>query len=528
MSDLFDMFTGNRGVPRRKSRITVHRDALDDGVLGDITAKAELFSKELDAKPTVEIDGKQHEIENWPDFMGDAFRSLHTISDPGVMNPDEILPSHEPIRRVMQRFIGSEQFKAMKPDTTHDEIASAFGTMRAAPKLRELATGEMSSLFEDAKHADKAENRIERAETKLEDLREQARQMHEQGQPIDGDLRDKIDEQVKRKTNARHDLAKIQQDMANKPVTTGAAQVIEQAAKDAKEGVEVVRSLPGMGKGQKQQMNADEALRLANLFAENPQLFQIAKMLGRIMRDMRFKRARRMQGGIEEVVDIKLGNDLPQVLPAQLMHMRHPLLKRWFLRRYIQASLLQRERQGTTEAGRGPLVVVVDESASMSWDGNMRFVWAKALAMAIIAIARKERRDAAVVSFASAGQTEVWEFPWKEPMDAARVVDMAGHNFHGGTRINDGLERARDVIAKDERFTRADCVIVTDGEDREGWSDDAQRLCADLSNRSVRVHGIQVGGPPSDYLEGACENVSSAMDLTGANQATTMLAEKIN
>lgn len=182
--NLFKLFSGNRGVPRRKSRSTVNHDALDDGVLQDMSAKAELFSKERDAKPTIDIDGKQREVENWDEFIGDAFRSLHTIEDVGVKDQDEILPSHEPIRRVMQRFIGSDEFQAMKPDTTHDEIASAFGSMRAAPKLRELATGELKGMFEDAKEADKAENRIERAETKLEDLREQARQMHEQSQPI--------------------------------------------------------------------------------------------------------------------------------------------------------------------------------------------------------------------------------------------------------------------------------------------------------------------------------------------------------
>lgn len=525
MSDLFDIFTGNRGVPRRKSRSTVKHNALDDGVLQDITDKAELFRREVEAEPVIDLDGKERPLDNWSDFVGDAFRTLHTNEDPGVLDAEEILPSHEPIRRVMQRFIGSEEFKAMKPDTTHDEIASAFGSMRAAPKLRALATSELKSLFEDAKQAEKCENRIERAETKLEDLREQARQMHEQGQPIPDDLRDQINEQVKRKANARHDLAKVQQDMANKPVTTGAAQVIQEAAEEAKKGVDVVRSLPGMGRGQTKKMKADDALRLANLFAENPMLFKIAQMLGRIVRDMKFKRARRMQGGVEEVVDVELGNNLPQVLPAQLMHMRHRLLKRWFLRRYVQASLLQRERRGTTEAGRGPLVVVVDESASM---GETRFVWAKALCMAIISIARREKRDAAVVAFSSAGQTEVWEFPWKEPMDPERIVDMAAHNFRGGTSINEGLERARDVIAKDERFNRADCILITDGEDYEGWSDNAQKLCEDLADRSVRVHGIQVGGPPSAYLQGACENVASAMDLTGANGATDMLAENIN
>lgn len=523
--DLLRFFDANKGVPRHKSRVTVKRDALDDGVLQDMTAKAELFSKELDAKPTIEIDGKQEEIESWSDFMGDTFRSLHTVEDPGVLELDDILPSQEPIRRTMQRFIGTDEFRAMKPDTTHDEIASAFGAMRAAPKLRELATGELAGMNEQAKKAEKIETRLERQEQKLDDLQEQAKQMHEDGLPIDQDLQDQIDKTEERKENARHDLSKIQKAMNDTPINVGAANVIKEAAKDAKEGVEVVRSLPGMGKGQTKQLNADEALRLAALFAENPKLFEIAKMVGRIVRDMRFKRARRMTGGVEEVVDVKLGNDIPHVLPSQLMYMRHPLLKRWFLRRYIQSALLQRERRGTTEAGRGPLVAVVDESYSMSGQRN---VWSKALCMAIMAIARKEKRDAAIVSYSSTGNLEDWSFPWREPMDPSKVVEMAGHFFGGGTDITSGLRRAKEIVQKDERFSRADIVLITDGEDYWREDSDDARMRDELRERAVRVHGIQVGGAPSEYLENACDTLATAMDLTGSNQATDMLAANIN
>lgn len=523
-NELFRFFTGNRGVPRKKSSSVVNHNALDDGVLQDMTAKAELFRKTREDKPLIETeDGKSRELDQWDGIVGDTFRSLHTKEAAGVLDDEAILPSQEPTRRVLQRFIASEQFGDMKPSTTHDEIASAFGTMSAKSKLQELATNQMKEMYDEAENAEKQENQIERAEVNLEKLREQAREMHEQGQPIPQDLRDEINKTVDRKTNARQRLSKVQQKMADLPITNAASEVIKEAAEDAKKGVEVVNSLPGMGPGQRQQMNADEALRLAALFAENPRLFQIARMLGRIVREMRFKRAKRMQGGVEEVVDVMLGNDLPQVLPAQLMHLRHRLLKRWFLRRYIQASLLQRERRGTTEAGRGPLVACVDESSSMS---GMQFTWAKALCMAIMAIARKEKRDAAIVSYSSTGQVESWEFPFKAQMNANEIVEMASHNFNGGTDITGALERAKQIVDKDQKFTRADIVLITDGEDH--WRDDDRQMRDELKNRAVRIHGIQVGGRPSKYLEECCETVASAMDLTGANEASDMLATNIN
>jgi uncharacterized protein with von Willebrand factor type A (vWA) domain len=315
--------------------------------------------------------------------------------------------------------------------------------------------------------------------------------------------------------------------MANTPVTVGAAKIIEQAAKEAKKGVEAVRNIPGIGKGSStspgQKLTTDEALRLANMFADNPNLFDIAKMLGRLVRDMKSRRARRMTGGVEEVVDIALGRNLPNVLPAQLMHLRHPLLKRWFLRRYTQAALLERERVGTTEAGRGPVVLVVDESSSMS---GQPWTWAKAVCMAVMSIARKERRDCAVVSFASRGQVETWDFPFRERLNTDKIVDMAGHNFRGGTTTRDGMAKAKEIITKDERFTRADIVLISDGQDY--FQEEDRKLRDELTGRGVRLQGIQVGGSVNGYLKEMCEFTSSAMDLTGANDATDMLAEHIN
>lgn len=526
----FDFFTSNRGVPRKKLRSTVNHDALDDGVLQDMTDKAELFQKTLNDVPTIEIDGKQKEVVNWTDgFIPDTFRSLHTMSDPGVAAPEDILPHLEPVRRVMQRFMGTEDFQAARPMTKHDEIASAFGTMRAAKKLEPLIQDAMGDMSELANQAEKQETRIERNEQKLEELRDQARQEHGTGDGVSKETQEAIDKAVKAKHSARHDLAKTQGKMADIPVTTGAQAVIEQAAEEARKGAEVVSSLPGVGKGtgagENKKLNADEALKLAQMFADSPELFKIASMLGRIVRDMRFKRARRQTGGVEEVVDVMLGKDLPQVLPSQLMHARHPLLRKYFQMRFMQSALLQRERRGTTEAGRGPVVAVVDESYSMK---GQPFVWAKALCMAIMAIGRKEKRDVAVVSYASDGDLEAWEFPFREPMDPAKVVEMASHNFGGGTETREAMKLAREIIDKDQRFTRADVVLITDGKDEwEEQNDPAVKQ--DFTERGIRIHGIQVGTQSRyTYMENMCDHMSNAQNLTGANEATDSLAANLN
>jgi uncharacterized protein with von Willebrand factor type A (vWA) domain len=250
---------------------------------------------------------------------------------------------------------------------------------------------------------------------------------------------------------------------------------------------------------------------------------KVAEMLGRILRDMRFKRARRITGGHEEVVDIEMGNDLERVLPAEKMKLMDPHLELDFMRRYFERSLLQYEFQGTAEAGYGPLIICRDESSSMSGQRN---IWASAVSLALISIARKEKRDAAVVAYSSNSQQEVWSFPHAEPLDPDKVIDMASHFFSGGTDATPALREAVKITQSDITFTKADLVLISDGEDY--YQEDDIRLQSELKARGVRMHGVMVGDVPSEYLTEMCETLVSAYDLAGSNEATDMLAEHIS
>jgi uncharacterized protein with von Willebrand factor type A (vWA) domain len=327
-----------------------------------------------------------------------------------------------------------------------------------------------------------------------------------------------------RKQNARQRLQSSVAKMEELPVTVGAANGIEQAAKQAKEDAKLFVSIPGLGRGDNQKLAPDDAIRLAQMFKENPRLMRAAEMFGRIIRDMRFKRARRITGGHEEVVDIELGNDLEHVLPAEKMKLMDPFYELDFMRRFFERSLLQYKHQGIREAGYGPLIICRDESSSMQ---NQRIVWAVAVTLALISIARKEKRDAAVVAYSSSSQQETWVFPHAEPFDADKMVEMASHFFRGGTDATPAIAQAVNLTQSDVTYSKADLVLISDGEDR--FQKDDERLRDELKARGVRLHGVMVGGAPSRYLKEMCEaSLVSAYDLAGANEATDTLAHNIS
>lgn len=523
-TDVANLFSNTtKGIDKRDTS-TVRRSKLDDGMFDNMVDQAELFKAAVERAPDLATEGEggsREYVPHWGELCGDVFKSLHTYEDPGVLSQDEIKPSYEINRRVMQNIIGSDDFQAARPITRHSEIEAAFTTIGMGEKLRDTLKTEMKDLADEAQDAEKNEKQIERQEEKAEEIRQQVREANGN---ISDAQKDALEDAVNRKHNAQARLEKNIDNMSDIPLTRGGADGIAAAAKQGKDDAKLIASIPGIGKGEKQQLSPDEAIRLAQMFKDNPRLMQIAEMLGRILRDMRFKRARRISGGHEEVVDVDMGDDLELTLMAEKMKLMNPLMKKDFMRRFLEQSVMQYEMQGTEEAGYGPLIICRDESASMSGQRN---IWAAAVSLALISIARKEKRDSAVVAYASSGEQETWVFPANEPFDAEKVVEMAGHFFHGGTTdATPAIREAVNLTSSDLRYTKADLVLISDGEDR--YEDEDMKLRDELQSRGVRMHGVMVGARPSKYLDEMCETLVSAYDLAGSNEATDMLAQNIS
>ena len=93
------------------------------------------------------------------------------------------------------------------------------------------------------------------------------------------------------------------------------------------------------------------------------------------------------------------GRKLSRLLPHELVSLQHPLLRRDFIRRFVDNELLQYDLRGVEAQGKGPLIVCLDGSSSMLGDKE---VWAKALTLTLLEIARRERRRFRAICFSSA------------------------------------------------------------------------------------------------------------------------------
>lgn len=532
-----DLFTKTSRLPQMGTS-TVKHDKLDEGVRDDMLEKATHFRTRHDATPTINLDDltdkegnlvnltKQDKAEaekyvGWGDLFGDAFMALHTLDAPEMIAADQVKPSRELNRKIMQQVIANEEFQEMRPETRHDEIASAFAAMTLADGLEAALNANMQNMVLEAKQMADREEAAEDAEKELQELRNKARATGE----LTPEEKQKIRELAEAKTQARKELAEQQAQTQTEGVGQVTQEQIDKAVSEANEAAGAMNSLPGKEMGAGANLSPDEMIALAQQWKNNPNLFEMSKMIGRMQRDIRYTRTNRVVGGREEIIDVKMGNDLSLLLPSELMKLRHPLLKRDFMRRYHERSLIQYETQGNASAGRGPIIICIDGSGSM---GGMPNVWARSVALSFITIAKKEKRDAAAVEFSSRGQVKRWDFMSKEPVNPLNIIDFASHMFHGGTDITQGIESSKELVDQVQAFRSADIVVITDGHDGLGPED--YKLRDELRAKGVRLHGVTIGQEvkSNQYLMEMCDTQVSAMDLGGSNSATAHLAEAIS
>ena len=91
----------------------------------------------------------------------------------------------------------------------------------------------------------------------------------------------------------------------------------------------------------------------------------------------------------EELLEVEQGDALHRLLPHELLSLHHPVLRKDFYRRFLDQELIQYSLRGVEDKGKGPMIVCLDGSSSMSGDKE---IWSKAVTLTLLEIARKQRR----------------------------------------------------------------------------------------------------------------------------------------
>ena len=347
-------------------------------------------------------------------------------------------------KTLMQIIMEDESYKTYRYITRLDDLASAIATIKVGALINQWLTEQVA---ED------------------EDFRNQL--MSIQALPFNGlELEweeENGDKRYQSSENGVEMIAEFEQKLQQK-LHTGREEFSEammEAMQEMKQVKENLSSLlggytAGNADAELKNMPLRDKLVLAELLSSDKKVKEIAEWAGRFKQIARKKQKMHHSESIERK-GVTIGNEIEKILPVEFALYMHPLTRTDFLRRFVEGQLMQYEQKGREKLAKGPIVLCLDQSSSMVKLDTQ----AKGFVLALLSIAKKQRRDFCLLAFSTQIETHTFA---QGKMKSADLVRLAENFLGGGTNFSLPLDQALTVI-NENKFKKADVIFVTDGED---------------------------------------------------------------
>ena len=454
-------------------------------------------------------------------LLRDLFWSFHKRS-PRVAPVAPLSPAHEINREILEQILSTTEWREMRESgTVGDPLSSAMATIGCAAsavaaldketirylnQLHEL-TGEVEQLFAHAEALDELsalaldKDRADWLKKEAERARTAAAKKEKKADRLSRKLEESSE---KRQQNVRRN---VRQGLAEAMAEVGQANDAVNAfggGYDADFGLE-------NGAGGRHSLSTKEKLVIAQQVGHSPKLQRIAAVCGRFTRIALQQQKTRVKHPPDEITSITTGSEIERLLPSEIVLLADPDLEDLFYLRFAERGLMQYDLVGHEPQGQGPIIIAIDESGSMTTDygGMTGEVWSKAVMLALLSIARLQKRDLAVIHFSGPDDLRVDLFP-KGQATPAEVVACASFFFNGGTVFEPWMKRALELI-DESRFEKADVICVSDG--ISDVSPEAQtEWTKRRAERGMRAYGALIGANQGEELLGVISDAVFHID----------------
>jgi len=419
-----------------------------------------------------EKDGRGR-ANRYPDYQRELFSRLY---NPRTKKLDEPAADSEWAQKLHGTAEGVPEFKVLQDRCKGDEVWSGMATTTLSKQVS--ATMEKRQSKEDIPD-------LERRVQGLSDLMSKGVQVGK-----------RLKAAQKRLEKAKAEAQEMAEGLDPVALRQAIRKGCEQAQEEIGEMDKAVESFSyGTEPGAPARLgNAEAKRKLAKRIKASPKLSKIAELAGRLRRVAAEKQRSKASDSRSEVTDIEQGNEIDRLLPSELMDLLNGgggERELMFYSRFLDRQCLQYKLSGKEKEGRGPIVICMDESGSMGGD---REVWAKAVALALLEVANRQKRTWAFVHFDTrVTRTDV--VPHGK-IDTAALMDCMEHFSGGGTSFQAPLDQAVEIIRGDSEMKKADVLLVTDGycSTSDDWDKTFARKKEELSFQVFSVMVAMGGG----------------------------------
>jgi uncharacterized protein with von Willebrand factor type A (vWA) domain len=237
---------------------------------------------------------------------------------------------------------------------------------------------------------------------------------------------------------------------------------VSDASKEVEECKEAQSAL-GMGPGSPGNNDPKAIAELFRRVRNSPTLRRICELAGRYRRLAQSKQRQKTTHGVDDVVGVVLDGDVGRLLPHELAKLADDDLADDTMRRLVERQLMCREYHATEPVARGPVIVCVDESGSMSGEKGHT---AKALALALAWVARMQKRWIALVAYSGDSGERLLALPpgrW----DESALMDWIEEFIGRGSSIDVPVrEMPRIYRQLNAPVGKTDVIFLTDAQCR--------------------------------------------------------------
>jgi uncharacterized protein with von Willebrand factor type A (vWA) domain len=468
------------------------------------------------------LEGMELAPELGPDAMDDAFLTF-LKSEPEVLAEDAVRPDRRVNRVVSDELIKLDETERLRKYSVNDPVQAALSTV-AIEKDLEVIYDRLKAQQQKGEDLQKAIDEWGGLAGEAQDAQDiyenwKAGQGEGQGEPM---TQEQIDEMLQKLREAleKAEQAKAKAEQAEQEfnesmqgeagdVKAQLQKAVKDAADDAQQASESARAW-GLDPGTLHKMDPTQRIELAKKLG-SPKFKRIAELFGPMRNLLTSEQARKTTHSHEEVFDVGIGSDLGRVLPQEVLNLRPGPTRLDFLRRFTEGKLLQYELSGTEKLGRGGIVFCEDGSGSMSGE---RTIWAKAVGLALIHLARDQHREIHIFHFSGPGSIQEFAFTRPEDFTLDAMLAYAEGFYGGGTDYVGPMKRSLQVLGKEFSGTgklKSDIVFASDGECHVP-PEFMEEFLKEIERMDGAVWAIMIGGTPAKG--GALDTMSAGKVAT--------------
>lgn len=423
--------------------------------------------------------------------------------EPDILPAKDVRPSHLINRAVMAEAMSLSEYEELRLSSSGDEIGSALACVVMEPEL-EIIWDKMETekklsqaMAQKQDQIDQNDLNAESLMKELEDLDPDDPENQQEAANYQEQL-DALNRQTEALLASLSGEAQEMQDLLDQRMP-GLRTEIKNALQ---KGIDEVQDMQaqsrswGLAPGQLMRLSVKERLELAARL-NNRRLREIAALIGPMKRLAFAEQMRKTTDARDEVYDLSLGNDLARVLPIELMAIHDPIRRLDFYRKWVEGKLLQYELRGLERVAKGGIILCEDGSGSMSGKPEM---WAKAVSICLLNIAREQKRSFYGIHFGSVGQLACYDFRDPSDISLEKVLEWAEVFWAGGTDFMSPLSHSLDLLKEEhEQFgaVKGDIVFITDGMCgvTPQWLTEFKK---EQERLNFRVFGVIIGGTKKD------------------------------